>query len=51
MLAGAELTTSSELAERARALIPLLDANAAYADTQGELAPVVVIKRGGRGFL
>ncbi len=42
MLAGAELTTSSELAERARALIPLLDANAAYADTQGELAPVVV---------
>lgn len=50
MLAGAELTTSSDLATKAKALIPLLDANAAHADTEGELAPVVVEALHDQGF-
>lgn len=50
MLAGAELTTSSDLATKAKALIPLLDANAAHADTEGELAPVVVDALHDQGF-
>lgn len=50
MLAGAELTTSSDLAAKAKALIPLLDANAAHADTEGELAPVVVDALHDQGF-
>jgi pimeloyl-ACP methyl ester carboxylesterase len=44
VIAGAELTTSSELAERARDLIPLLDKFADYADNEGELAPEVVAR-------
>jgi len=39
---GAHLPTSSELAERVQALLPLIDANAPYADEVGELAPDVV---------
>jgi len=39
---GADLQTSSDLAVRAKALLPLLDANAEYSDEKGELAPDVV---------
>lgn len=39
---GAGLGARSTLAERARALVPLIDEHAAYADEQGELAPAVV---------
>jgi alkylation response protein AidB-like acyl-CoA dehydrogenase len=39
---GSALPTSSPLAERAKALLPLLDSNADYSDTEGELAPDVV---------
>jgi len=39
---GSHLRTSSTLAERAKALVPLIDANAEYADEHGELAPAVV---------
>ena len=36
------LTASTPLAERAKALIPLLDEHAAYADANCKLAPEVV---------
>jgi indole-3-acetate monooxygenase len=39
---GSHLGAHSLLAERARALVPMLDDNAAYSDEQGELAPIVV---------
>lgn len=39
---GSHLPTSSALAERAKALLPLIDANAEYSDDVGELAPDVV---------
>jgi indole-3-acetate monooxygenase len=37
-----DLPTSSPLAERAKALLPLIDSSAEYADTAGELAPDLV---------
>ena len=39
---GSHLHASSPLAERAKALVPLIDENAEYADEHGELAPAVV---------
>ena len=42
MTLGANLETSSPLAERAKAIVPLLDANADDADEKGMLAPKVV---------
>jgi alkylation response protein AidB-like acyl-CoA dehydrogenase len=39
---GAHLPTSSEFAQRAKQLLPLLDQYAAYADQEGRLAPEVV---------
>ena len=39
---GATLTAGSVLAERARALVPLVDEYAEFADDKGELAPPVV---------
>ncbi|HWM22872.1 MAG TPA: hypothetical protein VNO51_24475, partial [Ilumatobacteraceae bacterium] len=39
---GAELTAGSVLAERARALVPLIDEYAEFADEKGELALPVV---------
>jgi alkylation response protein AidB-like acyl-CoA dehydrogenase len=39
---GATLTAGSVLAERARALVPLIDEYAEFADDNGELAPPVV---------
>ena len=39
---GESLTEQSILAERAKALVPLLDQEAEYADTRGELSPTVV---------
>ncbi|MBI5087465.1 MAG: acyl-CoA dehydrogenase [Actinobacteria bacterium] len=39
---GSTLRTSSPLAERAKAMLPLIDANAEYSDEEGELAPAVV---------
>jgi alkylation response protein AidB-like acyl-CoA dehydrogenase len=39
---GENLTEQSILAERAKALVPLLDQEAEFADTQGELSPKVV---------
>jgi alkylation response protein AidB-like acyl-CoA dehydrogenase len=36
------LTASTPLAEKAKNLVPLLDAHAAFADTEGELAPEVI---------
>jgi alkylation response protein AidB-like acyl-CoA dehydrogenase len=42
MTIGSDLHTSSPLAERAKAMLPLIDANAEYADEQGQLAPDVV---------
>ena len=42
MTLGSALAAGSALAERARALVPLIDASAAYADEEGELAPELV---------
>ncbi|MGD9998865.1 MAG: acyl-CoA dehydrogenase family protein [Ilumatobacteraceae bacterium] len=42
MTMGSTFRTSSPLAERAKDLLPLIDANAEYADEEGELAPAVV---------
>ena len=42
MTLGSGLAAGSALAERARALVPLIDASAAYADERGELAPELV---------
>ena len=42
MTIGSHLQTSSPLADRAKALLPLIDANAEYSDDKGELAPEVV---------
>ena len=39
---GETLTEQSILAERAKALVPLLDAEAEFGDTTGELSPSVV---------
>ena len=39
---GENLSEQSILAERAKALVPLLDQEAEFADTQGELSPAVV---------
>jgi alkylation response protein AidB-like acyl-CoA dehydrogenase len=39
---GATLTAGSALGERARALVPLIDEHAEFADEKGELAPPVV---------
>jgi alkylation response protein AidB-like acyl-CoA dehydrogenase len=39
---GANLSEQSVLAERAKALVPLLDQEAEFADTQGQLSPAVV---------
>ena len=39
---GDTLTESSILAEKAKALVPLLDAEAEFADTEGELSPTAV---------
>ena len=42
MTLGDTLTESSILAEKAKALVPLLDAEAEYADTEGKLSPAAV---------
>jgi len=42
MTLGDSLTENSILAEKAKALVPLLDAEAEYADTEGELSPATV---------
>jgi indole-3-acetate monooxygenase len=42
MTLGDTLTETSILAEKAKALVPLLDAEAEYADTEGELSPTAV---------
>lgn len=42
MALGSNLDATSPLAERAKALLPLLDENASFSDTEGELAPAVV---------
>ena len=42
MALGSVLTASSTLGEKARALVPLVDASAAFADEQGQLAPDLV---------
>jgi indole-3-acetate monooxygenase len=42
MSIGSQLPTSSDLSERAKAMLPLLDANADYSDEHGQLAPAVV---------
>ena len=39
---GDNLTEQSILAERAKVLVPLLDQEAEYADTHGQLSPTVV---------
>ena len=39
---GENLSEQSILAERAKALVPLLDQEAEFADTQGQLSPAVV---------
>jgi alkylation response protein AidB-like acyl-CoA dehydrogenase len=39
---GANLSEQSILAERAKALVPLLDQEAEFADTRGELSPAVI---------
>ncbi len=39
---GSTLETNSPLAERAKALLPLLDEWARYSDEQGQLSPEVV---------
>jgi indole-3-acetate monooxygenase len=39
---GEGLTANSQLAERAKALVPLLDAEGGYGDVHGQLAPNVV---------
>ena len=39
---GESLSEESILAEKAKALVPLLDAEAEYADTEGELSPAAV---------
>jgi alkylation response protein AidB-like acyl-CoA dehydrogenase len=46
---GEHLNEQSLLGERAKALVPLIDAEADYADTRGELSPKVVdaLHRGG----
>jgi indole-3-acetate monooxygenase len=42
MTIGSHLRTSSDLAERVKALLPLIDANAEYSDDVGQLAPDVI---------
>jgi alkylation response protein AidB-like acyl-CoA dehydrogenase len=42
MTLGDTLTETSILAEKAKALVPLLDAEAEYADTNGQLSPTAV---------
>jgi alkylation response protein AidB-like acyl-CoA dehydrogenase len=42
MTIGSHLQTSSALAERAKALLPLVAANAEYSDDEGQLAPEVI---------
>jgi indole-3-acetate monooxygenase len=42
MALGSVLTASSTLAEKAKALVPLVNASAAFADEQGQLAPDLV---------
>ncbi|MGD9704111.1 MAG: acyl-CoA dehydrogenase family protein [Acidimicrobiia bacterium] len=42
MTIGAQLQTSSDLSERVKELLPLIDENAEFADDEGELAPAVV---------
>lgn len=48
---GENLNESSILAERAKSLVPLLDAEAEYADTQGLLSPKVVDELHREGLL
>ncbi|HEY7626697.1 MAG TPA: acyl-CoA dehydrogenase family protein [Ilumatobacteraceae bacterium] len=42
MSLGANLSETSILAERAKALVPMLDSEAEFADAQGKLSPAVV---------
>jgi len=42
MTLGQDLHASTDLAERAKSMLPLIDENAEYADAEGQLAPDVV---------
>jgi indole-3-acetate monooxygenase len=48
---GEHLSETSILAERAKALVPLFDAEAEFADTSGELSPLVVDSLHSNGLL
>ena len=48
---GENLTENSILAEKAKALVPLLDAEAEFADTEGELSPTTVAALHREGLL
>jgi indole-3-acetate monooxygenase len=42
MILGAHLQATSDLAQKAKRLVPLIDENADYADEHGQLAPAVI---------